>query len=98
MPPAPVTTDTMASIMRSLTTSSAAELAAPSLLSGAVPGYAAAPFLPMSRKEMEALGWDQCDVILVTGDAYIDHPSFGMALVGRFARGVRIPCGHHQPA
>ncbi|CAH1748439.1 radical SAM superfamily protein YgiQ [Thauera humireducens] len=92
MPPAPVTTDTMASIMRSLTTSSAVELAAPSLLSGAVPGYAAAPFLPMSRKEMEALGWDQCDVILVTGDAYIDHPSFGMALVGRLleAYGFRV--------
>ncbi len=42
-----------------------------------------APFLPMSRAEMDALGWDCCDVILVTGDAYIDHPSFGMALIGR---------------
>jgi uncharacterized radical SAM protein YgiQ len=42
-----------------------------------------APFLPMSRAEMNALGWDACDVILITGDAYIDHPSFGMALVGR---------------
>jgi uncharacterized radical SAM protein YgiQ len=42
-----------------------------------------APFLPMSRAEMDALGWDSCDVILITGDAYIDHPSFGMALVGR---------------
>jgi uncharacterized radical SAM protein YgiQ len=42
-----------------------------------------APFLPMSRAEMDVLGWDSCDVILVTGDAYIDHPSFGMALVGR---------------
>ena len=42
-----------------------------------------APFLPMSRTEMDALGWDSCDVILVTGDAYIDHPSFGMALIGR---------------
>jgi uncharacterized radical SAM protein YgiQ len=53
---------------------------------------AAAPFLPMSRAEMEALGWDQCDVILVTGDAYIDHPSFGMALVGRLleAQGYRV--------
>ena len=40
-------------------------------------------FGPMSRAEMRALGWDSCDVILVTGDAYIDHPSFGMALVGR---------------
>jgi len=46
----------------------------------------------MSRAEMEALGWDQCDVILVTGDAYIDHPSFGMALVGRLleAQGYRV--------
>lgn len=41
------------------------------------------PFLPMSRPEMEALGWEACDIILVTGDAYVDHPSFGMALVGR---------------
>jgi uncharacterized radical SAM protein YgiQ len=51
-----------------------------------------APFLPMSRTEMEALGWDECDIILVTGDAYIDHPSFGMALVGRLleAQGFRV--------
>jgi len=53
---------------------------------------ASAPFLPMSRAEMDALGWDECDVILVTGDAYIDHPSFGMALVGRLleAQGFRV--------
>lgn len=53
---------------------------------------AVAPFLPMSRAEMDALGWDSCDVILVTGDAYIDHPSFGMALVGRLleAQGFRV--------
>ncbi|RFP08256.1 YgiQ family radical SAM protein [Duganella sp. BJB475] len=53
---------------------------------------AVAPFLPMSRAEMAALGWDECDVILVTGDAYIDHPSFGMALVGRLleAQGFRV--------
>ncbi|PTD96361.1 YgiQ family radical SAM protein [Pseudothauera lacus] len=46
----------------------------------------------MSRAEMDALGWDACDVILVTGDAYIDHPSFGMALVGRLleAHGLRV--------
>jgi uncharacterized radical SAM protein YgiQ len=46
----------------------------------------------MSRAEMTALGWDSCDVILVTGDAYIDHPSFGMALVGRLleAQGFRV--------
>jgi uncharacterized radical SAM protein YgiQ len=51
-----------------------------------------APFLPMSREEMDLLGWDQCDVILVTGDAYVDHPSFGMAIVGRVleAQGFRV--------
>ena len=50
------------------------------------------PFLPMSRAEMTQLGWDSCDIILVTGDAYIDHPSFGMALVGRLleAQGFRV--------
>jgi uncharacterized radical SAM protein YgiQ len=51
-----------------------------------------APVLPMSRAEMDELGWDSCDVILVTGDAYVDHPSFGMALVGRTleAQGFRV--------
>lgn len=51
-----------------------------------------APFLPMSRKEMDQLGWDVCDIILVTGDAYVDHPSFGMAVIGRTleAQGFRV--------
>lgn len=54
--------------------------------------FGTAPFLPMSRAEMEALGWDSCDIILVTGDAYIDHPSFGMAIIGRLleAQGFRV--------
>ena len=54
--------------------------------------FGPAPFLPMSRAEMDELGWDSCDVILVTGDAYIDHPSFGMAIVGRLleAQGFRV--------
>lgn len=54
--------------------------------------FGVAPFLPMSGAEMEALGWDSCDVIIVTGDAYVDHPSFGMALVGRLleAQGFRV--------
>ncbi len=54
--------------------------------------FGAAPVLPMSRAEMEQLGWDECDVVLVTGDAYVDHPSFGMALVGRSleAQGFRV--------
>ena len=54
--------------------------------------FGVAPFLPMSRDEMTALGWDSCDIILVTGDAYIDHPSFGMAIIGRLleAQGFRV--------
>jgi uncharacterized radical SAM protein YgiQ len=54
--------------------------------------FGAAPFLPMSRSEMDALGWDSCDIIIVTGDAYVDHPSFGMAIVGRLleAQGYRV--------
>jgi uncharacterized radical SAM protein YgiQ len=56
------------------------------------PARAAAPFLPMTRAEMTALGWSCCDVIIVTGDAYVDHPSFGMAIVGRVleAQGLRV--------
>ena len=54
--------------------------------------FGTAPFLPTSRAEMDALGWDQCDVIIVTGDAYVDHPSFGMAVIGRVleAQGFRV--------
>lgn len=52
----------------------------------------AAPFLPMSRQEMQQLGWECCDIILVTGDAYVDHPSFGMAIIGRLleSQGFRV--------
>ncbi len=54
--------------------------------------FGTAPFLPMSREEMDVLGWDSCDVILVTGDAYVDHPSFGMAVMGRMleSQGFRV--------
>ena len=54
--------------------------------------FGVAPFLPTSQAEIDELGWDSCDVVLVTGDAYIDHPSFGMALVGRLleAHGFRV--------
>jgi uncharacterized radical SAM protein YgiQ len=54
--------------------------------------FGPAPFLPMSRAEMDVLGWDSCDIILVTGDAYVDHPSFGMAIIGRLleAQGFRV--------
>src|SRR5277367_2915283 len=55
-------------------------------------GSRPAPFLPMSRAEMTALGWQQCDIIIVTGDAYVDHPSFGMAIIGRVleAQGFKV--------
>lgn len=54
--------------------------------------YGVAPFLPTSRAEMDALGWDSCDIIVVTGDAYVDHPSFGMAVIGRLLekQGFRV--------
>ena len=54
--------------------------------------FGTAPFLPTSRAEMDELGWDSCDVIVVTGDAYVDHPSFGMAIIGRVleAQGFRV--------
>ena len=54
--------------------------------------FGPAPFLPTSREEMDLLGWDSCDVVLVTGDAYVDHPSFGMAVIGRMleAQGFRV--------
>jgi uncharacterized radical SAM protein YgiQ len=54
--------------------------------------FGTAPYLPMCREEMDALGWDSCDIIIVTADAYVDHPSFGMAVVGRVleAQGYRV--------
>ena len=54
--------------------------------------FGVAPFLPMSRDEMNQLGWDSCDIIIVTGDAYVDHPSFGMAVIGRMLenQGFRV--------
>lgn len=54
--------------------------------------FGIAPQLPMSRAEMDTLGWDSCDIIIVSGDAYVDHPSFGMALIGRVleAQGFRV--------
>ena len=71
---------------------SAPDLRTPSLAPLNAAPLAPAPFLPMSRAEMLALGWEQCDVIIVTGDAYVDHPSFGMAVIGRVleALGLRV--------
>ncbi|MDA0337236.1 MAG: YgiQ family radical SAM protein [bacterium] len=55
-------------------------------------GETPATELPMSRAEMAGLGWDACDIIIVTGDAYVDHPSFGMAVIGRVleSQGFRV--------
>jgi uncharacterized radical SAM protein YgiQ len=55
-------------------------------------GVPPAAFLPTSRAEMAALGWQECDIIIVTGDAYVDHPSFGMAIIGRVleAQGFKV--------
>ena len=49
-------------------------------------------FLPTTRKEMDLRGWEQADVILLSGDAYVDHPSFGVAVIGRLleAEGLRV--------
>lgn len=54
--------------------------------------FGVSTFLPTTRAEMDQLGWDSCDIILVTGDAYVDHPSFGMAVIGRVleAQGFRV--------
>lgn len=54
--------------------------------------FGSAPFLPMSRAEMDVLGWDSCDIIIISGDAYVDHPSFGTAVIGRLLenQGFRV--------
>src|SRR5580765_8112045 len=58
--------------------------------------FGTAPFLPMSREEMDILGWDSCDVIIVSGDAYVDHPSFGItagnmdSMVNRYTSDRRV--------
>jgi uncharacterized radical SAM protein YgiQ len=54
--------------------------------------FGPATFLPMSRAEMDVLGWDSCDIVIISGDAYVDHPSFGMAVIGRVleAQGFRV--------
>ena len=51
-----------------------------------------AEFLPTTRKEVDSLGWDQPDVIIFSGDAYVDHPSFGPAVIGRVIEdeGLRV--------
>jgi uncharacterized radical SAM protein YgiQ len=54
--------------------------------------YQLTDFLPTTKKELELRGWDQVDVVLFTGDAYVDHPSFGAAVIGRIleAQGLQV--------
>jgi len=56
------------------------------------PDPKAPPFLPLQKAEMDALGWEQCDFVLISGDAYVDHPSFGAAVIGRVleAEGFKV--------
>jgi uncharacterized radical SAM protein YgiQ len=58
----------------------------------ATPAAKPAPFLPRTRAEMARLGWDHLDILLVTGDGYVDHPSFGIAVIGRVleAHGYKV--------
>ena len=55
--------------------------------------FGVSDFLPRTKKEMDNLGWDSCDIIIVTGDAYVDHPSYGMAIVGRFLESLGYRVG-----
>ena len=57
-----------------------------------VPARDLRAFLPTTREEMRARGWDELDVLIVSGDAYVDHPAFGPVLIARFleARGFRV--------
>src|SRR5271170_5171822 len=79
------------STFRSISASSRVSTPAPLLTTRSRLG-AAAPFLPTTLAEMRALGWTQCDIIIVSGDAYVDHPSFGMAIIGRVleASGIKV--------
>ena len=57
-----------------------------------VENYKLTDFLPTTKKELELRGWDEVDVVLFSGDAYVDHPSFGAAVIGRTleAAGYRV--------
>ena len=63
-------------------------------------GHRLSDWLPTTKKEVELRGWDELDVILFSGDAYVDHPSFGAAVIGRAieAAGWRVAIvPHRQP-
>ena len=60
------------------------------------PNFTEKDFLPTTRAEMDALGWDQCDVILISGDAYIDSPFIGVAMVGRMLEKLGYKVGNDR--
>ena len=53
-------------------------------------------WLPLTKKEMEKRGWDELDIILVSGDAYVDHPSFGTAVIGRIMEDEGFKVGENR--
>ena len=55
-------------------------------------------FLPISKKDMKERGWEQCDFVYVIGDAYVDHSSFGPAIISRLLGGVWLQSGDHFTA
>ena len=55
-------------------------------------------FLPVNKKEMKQRGWEQVDFAYITGDAYVDHPSFGTAIISRLLESRGIQSRDHQPA
>ena len=55
--------------------------------------FRAAPFLPMTREEMNKLGWDELDILIITGDCYVDHPSFGTSIIGRYLESLGYRVG-----
>ena len=55
-------------------------------------------FLPTTRADLDARGWTQLDIIIVSGDAYVDHPAFGPVLIARFLEGRGFKVGHHRAA
>lgn len=55
-------------------------------------------WLPTTRKEMDLRGWDVADIILFSGDAYVDHPSFGAAVIGRLLEYEGVSCLHSSTA
>ncbi|MDZ7613563.1 MAG: hypothetical protein U5K51_07605 [Flavobacteriaceae bacterium] len=59
--------------------------------------YQLSDFLPTTKKELLIRGWENVDVIIISGDAYIDHPAFGTGVLGRILGELRSEGCHHSP-